>query len=272
MSMDMTKLMAGLKEKKAALKTKEKTLKPNPGVNRYILLPGWRKGEENVFFHDFGQHFIKNEAGEIQAVYQCIDATYGRPCPVCDGLSKAMKIAPDDEVVNVLKEAKAKQTFLMNVLALDSDSPDAPQILEVGKTVFSGIVNIVEEWASAVFDSAEPQIIIINREGKGMTTKYTVNISGKRHGMPKAALSKLNNLDDYVRQESEDNQRRALGAINTVAGILAAPTKDRPITSSLSEDRLGAALDPEVEKAPPAPVRDFALDAELDELMAGMGV
>ena len=90
--MDTAKLMALMKAKKQALKQKAKTLKPNPGANRYILLPGWRKGEEAVFWHDFGQHHVKNAAGEIQAVYVCADKTFGNPCPICDALGKASRM------------------------------------------------------------------------------------------------------------------------------------------------------------------------------------
>ena len=267
--MDMKALLASIKDKKAALKTKDKTIKASPGSNRYVVLQGWRKGQENVFYHDFGQHFIKNEAGEIQAVYQCLDSTYGRPCPVCDGLNKAMKLSPDDATVEVLKEAKASHSYLLNVLALDSDTPDVPQILEVRPTVFKGLLDAAEEWAAAMFDSEEPQIVIVNREGKGMTTKYTVNVSGKKHVMPKGVLTKLNDLDEYVRQESEENQRKAITAINSVAGLIAAPSKDRPATS---DESISASMDPTPAKATPTAPKDFPLDEELDSLLDSITV
>lgn len=269
MSMDATKLMALMKNKKAALKQKAKTLKPNPGANRYVLLPGWRKGEEHVWFHDFGQHYVKNAAGEIQAVYVCADRTHGTACPVCDGLSKASRMTTDDETVKLLKDASAGQSFLFNVLSLDADDDSTPQILEVRKSVFGQIVDLIEEWGGAVFDSEAPQIITINRDGKGLNTKYTVQISPKKHTLPKGVFGKLNNLDDYVNQESEEQQRRAIAAINNVAGLLPAPvSKNRPATTSLTVDADEATTSARAGTKPAA--ADIALDDELDDLLGDL--
>lgn len=273
--MDATKLMELMKNKKQALKQKAKTLKPNPGANRYILLPGWRKGEEHIWFHDFGQHYVKNAAGEIQAVYVCADKTYGNPCPICEGLSKAIKLTSDDETVELLKEAASGQSYLMNVLALDADDDATPQILEVRKSVFSQFVDLIEEWGAAMFDPEAPQIVTVNREGKGLNTKYTVQISPKKHTLPKGVMSKLNNLDDYVRQENEEQQRRALSAINNVAGLLpSAPTgSDKPRTPALTDDSDAELRDLETkrEAAVSKPsAADIALDDELDDLLGDL--
>ena len=271
--MDASKLMELMKNKKQALKQKTKTLKPNPGANRYILLPGWRKGEEHVWFHDFGQHYVKNAAGEIQAVYVCADKTHGNPCPICEGLGKATRMTTDDDTVKLLKEAAAGQSYLMNVLALDADDDATPQILEVRKSVFGQIVDLIEEWGAAVFDPESPQIITINRDGKGLNTKYSVQISPKKHTLPKGVLSKLNDLDEYVKQADEEQQRRALSAINNVAGLLpAAPSKDTPKTAAGSDgdDEL---RELEVKRAAsgakPA-AADIALDDELDDLLGDL--
>lgn len=271
--MDASKLLELMKNKKQALKQKAKTLKPNPGANRYVLLPGWRKGEEHVWFHDFGQHYVKNAAGEIQAVYVCADKTYGNPCPICEGLSKAIKSTLDDETVALLKEAASGQSYLMNVLALDSDDDATPQILEVRKSVFAGIVDLIEEWGGAVFDPESPQIITVNRDGKGLNTKYTVQISPKKHALPKGVLSKLNNLDDYVRQENEEQQRRALTAISSVAGLLPSAVghnADKPATPArdAGDDELRSLEAGRAAEASKPSASDLALGDELDSFLA----
>ena len=273
--MDTAKLMALMKAKKQALKQKAKTLKPNPGANRYILLPGWRKGEEAVFWHDFGQHYVKNAAGEIQAVYVCADKTFGNPCPICDALGKASRMTSDEDTVNLLKEAASGQSFLMNVLALDSDDDAAPQILEVRKSVFGQVVELIEEWGASVFDPTMPQIITINRDGKGLMTKYSVQISPKKHALPKCVLSKLNDLDDYVKQENEEQQRRAISAINTAAGLLpAVSSKDKPVTASSVLDDQDADLRGVEQRNAAAASKpahsDIALDEELDDLLGDL--
>lgn len=271
--MDATKLMELMKAKKQTLKQKAKTLKPNKGANRYIILPSWRKGGDLQFWHDFGQHYVKNAAGEIQAVYVCADKTYGNPCPICEGLSKAIKMTSDDDTVKLLKEAASGQSYLMNVLALDADDDATPQILEVRKSVFNQILELGEEWGAAMFDPESPQIVTINREGTGLNTKYTVQISPKKHTLPKGVLSKLNDLDEYVRQENEEQQRRALSAINNVAGLL--PSKDVPATPTRAigddgDDELRS-LETKREAAAAKPAAsDIALDDELDDLLGDL--
>lgn len=262
--MDAAKLMALVKSKKQALKQKAKTLKPNPGANRYVLLPGWRKGDEGVFFHDYGQHFIKNAADEIQAVYVCLDKTHGKHCPVCEGLQSAIRNSTSDSATKLLKDAMGAQSYLLNVLALDSEDPNTPQILEIRKTVFGQILDMMEDWGAGMFDPEAPQIITINREGKGMNTKYSAQISPKKHTLPAGIMSKLNNLDEYVAQESEEQQRRALTAINAVAGLLPAASAPSRPTAALPDrseevrrDASGAKPD----------MDDIGLDADLDDLL-----
>lgn len=270
-AIDPAKLLAATRSKKDAIKQRAKTIKANPGSNRYVLLPGWRKGEEHTFFHDFGQHFVKNEADELQAIYPCLDKTFGRPCPVCHGLASAIKQAPDEATAEVLKKAASGATYLLNVLPLDSaDSAGTPQILEVRKTVFNQILDLMEDWGTAIFDPAEPQIIVINREGKGLNTKYSTQISAKKHTMPANVHAQINNLDDYVRQENEENERRAIAAINGVAGLISSAPKTSATAmlaaSKSAEDVQGARA---AEASRPAAAQ-ASLDADLDDLLGDL--
>ena len=69
----LDKILATAKNKSAAIKQRAKTVKPKDGQNKIVLLPGWRKGEEHVFFHDFGQHYIKNlkkKVKEVQEIFR----------------------------------------------------------------------------------------------------------------------------------------------------------------------------------------------------------
>lgn len=268
-SIDPAKLLATARQKQDAIKQRAKTIKPNPGANRYVLLPGWRAGEEDVFWHDFGQHFIKNEADEIQAIYPCLNKTYGRPCPVCEGLSRAMKASPDEATTEVLKKASSSQSYLLNVLALDSaENAGTPQILEVRKSVFNQILELMNDWGTAIFDSENPQIITINREGKGINTKYQVMVSAKKHTMPASVYKNLNNLDDYVRQENEEQERRAIAAINGVAGLISSTPKTPAAAvlehSSKTADDVADAREAEANRPSAG---QAALDAELDDLL-----
>lgn len=262
--MDTSKLRAMVRDKKAALKPKDKTIKPQPGSNRYVLLPGWRKDEDHVWFHEFGQHYIKNAAGEIQAVYPCNDAIYGKSCDICEGLARATRSAADDETIELLKQAKSGRSYLMNVLALDSEDPNTPQILEIRGQAFSQLIDVIDENAEKVFDSENALVFTIKREGKGLQTKYFVQPTLKTHTVPKSAYMKLHNLDDYVKMESEEQQRKALAAINSVAGLLPASTADVPKTSRLG---MSDTVEHEAPVTRKVSKPSAALDEELDNLL-----
>jgi hypothetical protein len=278
--MDTSKLMALMASKKASMKKVERTAKVAPGKNRIRVLPGWRAGEEHVWFHDFGQHFIKDAADAIQAVYVCTNATFEKDCAVCNAIAAAGRSVSDDATAEVLGKAKASRTVLINALMLDSDQPNTPVILELKRGVFGQIVDIVEEWGASVLDPEEGKEIVIQRDGKGLNTKYTAQISPKTYKVPPAALTKLNNLDDYVKQESDEQQRRAIAAVNTVAGVLAAPGTgaDRPQTTAtrLAAPKSSAAPDLDdldaLDDAPSAPAAtaDLGLDSELDDLLGDL--
>lgn len=275
--MDATKLMSLMQDKKASLARRDKASQPKPGDNRIVLLPGWRKGEEHVWFHEFGQHFIKNVAGEIKAVYPCADATYGKPCSVCDGLAQAQRSTKDDDLINALGEAKAGRVVMINALDLGSDQPNTPVPYAIKRGVFGDLVTLVEQWGVQVFQKE----LLISRVGKGLGTKYSIQITPKDVMVPPSVLEKLIDLDEYVKQESAEQQARALGAISALVGLpspggTSAPVSDKPLTSAsalmldsdqdagLLEMELAGALNPVV-----TGTSTVSLEAELDSLLGG---
>lgn len=120
----------------------------------------------------------------------------------------------------------------MNVLALDSDRPNDPQILEVPKTVFSAIFDVLAKWGARLFDPNGSQVIVINRNGSGMNTKYTVLPDAETKPVPPQVYEKLNNLDEYVSQENDERLQRSLGHVQQVVGLLPpAQSNDTPRTA-----------------------------------------
>lgn len=229
MALDLNKLRETLKAQKAEMKQIDKTIKPKPGPNRYRILYGWSEGNEHVYYHSFGQHFLKNAKDEVIAVYQCLNSTYGQTCPVCDSLQRAVRSTMDDETMELLTNAKSGKSILLNVLALDSDTPNTPVILEVTYGTFRLIVDQCEEWEGKPIEPTG-NIIIINREGVGLATKYSVSVSPKVTTIPDATYKLLHNLDEYVKQESDERRSKMLGAINGLSGMVALPStaNDRP--------------------------------------------
>ncbi len=143
--MSTTALMELLQKRKAETGG-QKTIKPKAGRNRYRILPGWRGNGDPLFYHDFGQHFIKDAAGQVKAVYICTDRTFGRPCEVCDAVAQAIAMTTDDVTKKRIEESKASGRVLLNVLELEGGNPTVPQILEVPPTVFNGNKGV---WAAS---------------------------------------------------------------------------------------------------------------------------
>lgn len=293
----MSSLMELLKSKKQALASnrRAKTVKPEDGRSRWRILPGWRKPDaENAeqFWHDFGAHYIKDQAGELKAVYVCTDKTFGKPCPICSAVQSAIKTTGDDEMVKLLQESRSTGRVLLNALRIDGENPNEPQILEIPPTVFEGIINIISEWGPETLDLETGKDFVIERAGKGKNTKYSVQIAAKSAAISPDVLKKLHNLDDYVAQESEEQAARALANFRQVAGMLPASAgaalalpSARPSMSSMMIDDDDAALKAletgtavpaaavSARAAAPAAAAPAAAssDSELDDLLASLG-
>lgn len=240
------------KQRALAAGKRQKTLKPVAGRGRYRVLPSWRGGNQQ-FWHDFGQHFIRDTAGELKAVYVCVDKTYGKECEICQVVAKGIKSAADDATLNALKDAKAAGRVLVNALHVDGPNPTQVQILELPATVFASVLGAAQEWEEAgesIFDPASGRDIIIGREGSGMGTKYTVTCAAKPTAVPAGTLERLNDLDAYVQQENSDAEARALTNVRNVAGLLAAPARPTPRPAAL-DTTLVEDDDPYATAAPP---------------------
>lgn len=279
------------KELDAKNNRKEKTAKMKEGRNQIRILPGWREGDD-TFFHDYGQHFVKGLDGQIKAVFTCADKTYGKPCAVCDGLARAAATCDDDLVIKKLDEAKAGTRVLVNALIIGSDAPNKPVILELPGGLFGQVVDLMMEWGN-ILDPNEGRDIVVNRSGTGLNTEYTCQPAAKQTAIPASVLKSLNNLDDYVREESEESMKRALGAINAVAGILPpagtggdTPRLAKPVSAVLEDDdiddlreiaelkevEMRQADTSVVEDVPVAPAAAAAVtDSSLDDLLEGLG-
>jgi hypothetical protein len=239
--MDLAALKAKLAQTKASLKKAGTTIKPKQGKNRYVILPPY-DGEN--FHHNFGQHFIKDATDKVQAIYVCANRTHDEPCDICNAMAEAQRTigATNPETAEVIKKAYAQQQFLVGVLALDSDQPETPQVLQLGKRAFEQLCSVIEEWAETIFDPSNPQIIVVERSGTGqMDTSYTVQVSPARHALKKK-LEPIN-LAEFVKQESEAAQKKALLALQAVSGAGGAPrlagpakSKDTPATKPADAD------------------------------------
>lgn len=290
MASHLEELIAKAKQKVDS-KNRAKTAKLPDGRSKWRILPPTSPTAD--FYQDFGQHFIKGSDGKVSAVYVCVDKTYGKPCAVCGAITHAISSVRDDEMVKIIKESNAGARVLFNAVQVDGPNQDA-QILEVPPTVFNEYVRLLSEWGAEIMSLDSGRDIIIERTGKGIGTKYSVQVAAKATAMPKNVMDKAVDLAEYVKQESEDGKNRALQNLNAVAGLLAAPsasgstagasmsmkdvmlededpTRDIPLTGTATRvvEEPAVVVEPVKAAAATAPVASG--DSELDDLIASLG-
>lgn len=264
-------LIASKTKEMSAKKMRSATLKPASGKHSYRILPSWRGGEEMQFWHDFSMHFIKTaESGaKPAAVYICTEKTYGKECEVCAAIKKSMAVSVDDDMTKRLKDALSAQRYLLNVLHLTGPEPEKVQVLEVGQGVFESICGLISEYGDITDPSDAGTNIIINREGTGLDTKYTVLPAAKKTSVPKKCLGDaLINLDEFVAQENPTGETKALTAVGTIIGLsLDASSKPTGVKkgSHPALADLNDAEDADFEPVGSKPVVDDGLD-DLDDL------
>ena len=217
-----------LKKKRQELneKNRPKAEKLRDGRNRYRLLPGWRKNGDPTFDHSFGQHFIKDASGAITAVYLCTSHTFGQSCQVCDAIRSGLRSKPDSATEELLKEAGASKQILVNMLHRDGKEPNKPMVFGLPASVYEDMFKIIEQyWEDGInaLDLDNGIDFIIERTGSGIGTRYSVMVAPKSSPVSKDVVERLVDLDEYVKQESDQGLAKALAAMSNVSGLLAAP-------------------------------------------------
>jgi hypothetical protein len=286
----MSKLQQMIADKQkamAAKKGRSKTFKPGGGKTRIRILPGWNADNPEQFWHDYGMHFVKNDKGALDAVYLCVESTFGKECPICQAIGQGIKSSNDDEQIKLLKQANAAQRYLVNVLVLsDAAKKDEPQIMECGILVFEAICEVIAEYGDITQLSGGTDLVI-NREGTGQyDTKYTVLPAPKSVTVPPATAARVHNLDEYVAQENDAGRTKAITAVGRAAGLLladetasdySAPAIEAPSKS----DDMGSVMDSDIDDGEIVPeeaslssvesATDDLDDDDLDSLLADLG-
>lgn len=294
----MSSLQELLKKKRQDIAAKsgqrEKAAKIPDGKSIMRVLPTWRKDGSEQFWHDYGMHWIKDDKGELKATYVCVDKTFNRPCDVCEAINRAYDHASDDLQIKALDQSKSRNRILINVLFRAGAGVDAtkPVFVEVSPTMFGQIIDIAEEYGD-IIDPNDGLDLIVNKTGRGMDTKYTIQPCPPKKNQPvvdQAILDQMIDLDEWVNQEYEAGQIKALNAINSTVGLISA---DKPV-GALSHDGKGEfgaddddddmsdILDADYEEvevkaekvsdkpASSAPVNQSVDDDELDDLLGDL--
>ena len=290
--MDMNKLMEKLNNKKRELVKNEKPVSAKLGTTRVVLLPGWDAKNPEVFWHEFGAHYIKDGSGKTVAYYPCDDVIYGKPCPVCQALAQAAQATSDEQTLEQIKQCRAGTQFLVNCIVIGENN-NAPVVFALSKTAFEQLINVCGSWGMAVFDPQNPQIIEITRTGTGFDTKYMVSVSPEKFPLPADTMNKLKNLDEYVNQRSENLVNKSVMAISNLTGASLsvgytpspAPTPapqisqmpvstPQPAVAPVAPQQTYAQPTPTISHADipstGAPVPPVKMDAEMEDLLAGL--
>lgn len=283
--MDYAKLLAKIQAKKKEFIKNEKPVGVKPGINKIILMPGWNKDAPEVFWREFGAHYIKDAGtGKVAAYYPCDNVIYGRDdCPVCMALAQASRMTNDDATLELIKQARAGTQFLINAILIGENN-NAPVIMALSKTAFEQLMNIILSWGNAIFDPAQPQVIQIDRSGTGFDTRYLVSVTPEKFTLPADTMSKVRNLDDYVNQRTEALAKKATAAISGITGAPIAMVGYQDFTAKPAQIE----AQPQTVQAAPAPQQTISqadlpttgkttqtpppvtLDSEMDELLEGL--
>lgn len=206
------------------------------GRSRIRILPSWRQNGDALFWHDFGQHFIKDASGEVKAVYICVNSTFGKPCPICDVVKAAINSSGNDKEVEMLSQSRGGSRVLVNALHIDGPNPTTPEVFELPPTVFESFIGLVKTYQDEgvnILDLATGFDIVVERTGKGLNTKYTVQPVPKSTAVSAEVMTKIQDLDKYVAQENDQNKARALVEFNSIAGNAGSMNLLPPATQNL---------------------------------------
>lgn len=215
-TIDTQTLLAKLAQTKKELVRNEKAVKPQQGTTDIVLLPGWNPERREVFWREFGGHYIK-QGNKVVAFYPCDEVINNKPCPICQKLAEAASMTTDDATLNMIKQARAGREFLVNAIVVSSDNKN-PVVFSMSKTAFEQMIDVITAWSAAVFDETNPMIVRINRSGTGFDTRYTVTILNQRYPLPPDTVSKITDLDKYVDQKTDALLQKSMNAIAELTG------------------------------------------------------
>lgn len=246
--------------------------------NLIRILPSWDGTVEGDFHQYWGQHFIKDTAGNLKAVYICTQTVFDEPCEVCNMIAQGAAATADEEILKALKEARSSNRVLVNALYLKggkNDNPTTqPVVLELAPTVFDMILAAAQAYMEEdvnVFSLEEGVNFIVERTGTGFNTEYKVTPAPKSTKIDASVMDKVRNLRDWARQESETELNKAVTSVRVIAGVGGSMSAPRLTHGSGSAGRLSNVdadvvdAEYEVEQKPKVDASD--LDSEIDEFL-----
>ena len=227
--MDLSALLATVTNKAAALSAasgKNNAVKPPSGKSRWRILPGWRPEDQNTFFHDFAQHWIKDAAGTVLGVFTCEHKTFGRECEACDTVNEAIRGTKDDLLLKKLKDMQGRGGILVNALRRDGDakSDTQPVLLTLTGGVFEDYLKALTEAGGSgvnLLDLEEGRDIVIERTGSGMTdTKYSLTVAAVSTKISEDVMANVTNIDIWIEADRKKGIAKGIGVVGQATRAL----------------------------------------------------
>lgn len=178
------------------------TWKENRNVLRF--LPPWKDADD--FTRIFGKHW--NLGPEGKTMVYCPRICFDKPCPICDNIEAMWKRKPDDATKEWLKKVSSAPRFYANVIDM-ADLSAGVQVAELPKSVLMELYAIMTDRDVVIGDITDLETgreIIIDKVGKGLSTRYTVRAKLTPTPVPiPITVEELPNLDLLVRNETYEN-------------------------------------------------------------------
>lgn len=190
--------------------------------------------------------------------WTCVNKTFGKPCPICDGLAELSASGVDTS-----NWEPNRRQFYFNAIVMSDPSyngkdsgvaPGTHVLMRAPKTLYDWVVQQITNPQIGDITNIQNGIdIFVTKTGQGLGTTYTMTFSPNgRTPIPNEYLEKITdlyNLDDIFSagfnqeqvNELVDHLKRSAGAISTaipntmnqMGGYQSAPTQVPPMNNPI---------------------------------------
>lgn len=192
MSVDVEKM----KKKKAELDQKSgggQFWVPAEGRNIIRVCPP--QGKKDEFYHEFYTHWLP----QAKRAFICLNPPNGKgkgKCFLCQQVSKD-------------KGLKPRPRFLLNIVDRRDENAGV-QLFNSGITIVRELLGVITdpEWGD-ITDPETGTDIILDREGTGQNTSYTVRMRRNPSELDEKFLEQLHDLDNVLQENTYQEQKAA---------------------------------------------------------------
>lgn len=228
---DLSKLRYGSFSIEEATKEKETLnsgsnyMKLEAGENLVRFLPPAEPGQAP--YTKVYQHFINRGPADRPIVFNCPKRMNGGHCPACakaDALIATGNKADKEEAMKLYPKLRV----FYNVINRH-DEEAGPQVLGVGKKIHEELMGLRANARAGgdFFHPIEGFDVVIEKEGTGLNTKYTVNAVRNSSQL----TDKLETAQDWIDNQDDHKQQAYVPSLEEVKAKLlgeGAPAKAAP--------------------------------------------